>query len=195
MRHFTHCALCIFFFEDFLVPSCHRFSFVGECPHWGFANRCTKLVLWMMGYHSLNLRLCHFRGILWKQICSAGSQRIVAQVVTTVGLRDYWKVGGKRALSFIVFLTCGKHWPIPVPREPISSTEEVSCHQRGLNTAWCKKKRKSQHKKKWKVRSPCSFRSRKCIGVLSSESTFDLEFCGTFTKTSKCNTLSLSFLH
>lgn len=112
-----------------------------------------------------------------------------------MGLGDYWKVGEKRALSFIVFLTCGKHWPILVPREPISSTEEVSCHPGGrtwLNPAWCKKgKRKSQHNRKWKVRSPRSFCSRNCIGVLSSESTFELEFCGTFTKALKCNTLLL----
>lgn len=151
--------------------------------------------LWMMGYHSLCLRLCHCRGMLWKHICSAGCQRTVAQVVTTMGLGDYWKVGEKRALSFIVFLTCGKHWPILVPREPISSTEEVSCHPGGrtwLNPAWCKKgKRKSQHNRKWKVRSPRSFWSRNCIGVLSSESTFELEFCGTFTKALKCNTLLL----
>lgn len=125
-------TLCsVFLFFSFLFLAVRGSALVGECPHWGSANRCKKLVLWMMGYHSLYLRLCHFKGILWKQICSAGSQRIVAQVMITVGLRDYWKVGGKRAFSFIFFPPVGSNGPYQCPVSPSQALRRSAAIREG----------------------------------------------------------------
>ena len=40
------------------------------------------------------------------------------------------------------------------------------------------------------MRRACSFLCGNCIGVLSAESTFELEFCVTFMKAFRCNTFS-----
>lgn len=115
------------------------------------------------------------------------------------GLRTTAKWKKPMECSFILYVSGGKYWPTSVPWEPVSTTEEVRGHQGGrtwLNTSRWRKGRESQKKKKkeemegWKVRRSCSFQCGNYIGVLSSESTFEVEFCVTFLKVFRCNTFS-----
>lgn len=52
------------------------------------------------------------------------------------------------------------------------------------------KKERSQSDQKWKVRRACSSLRGNCAGVLSTESTLQLEFCVTFMEAFKCSAFS-----
>lgn len=52
------------------------------------------------------------------------------------------------------------------------------------------KKERSQSDQKWKVRRACYSLRGNCAGVLSTESTLQLEFCGTFMEAFKCSAFS-----